>query len=116
MVRQFSCIFQPHHKVKLAVTANYAEPNTPVSHQMKITGRHVAAARELLQITQEHLARAANINVHTLSSFELGVRSPRSASLEAIHTALEQRGIEFTNGDSPGVRFNPAKAIIPRGS
>jgi hypothetical protein len=33
-----------------------------------------------------------------------------------IQAALEQRGIEFFNGDSPGVRFHPERTRIPKGS
>ena len=34
-----------------------------------------------------------------------GASMPRQASLDAIRAALEAAGIEFTNGDGPGVRL-----------
>jgi hypothetical protein len=34
-----------------------------------------------------------------------GASMPRQANLDAIRAALEAAGIEFTNGDGPGVRL-----------
>jgi hypothetical protein len=39
--------------------------------------------------------------------FEAGRRTPLAANLAAIRTALEAAGVEFTNGDAPGVRLRP---------
>lgn len=84
---------------------------------MKISGKQIAAARELLGITQPELAAAAGVSDQTILNFEINKSAPRPATLEAIMTALERRGIEFTNGDSPpsssdgmGVRLNYDKA------
>jgi transcriptional regulator with XRE-family HTH domain len=62
---------------------------------------------------QEELAAAAGVTNDTISNFEGGRHVPRKATLDAIVMSLENRGIEFTNGDSPGVRLRPEKAIIP---
>jgi len=84
---------------------------------MKISGKQVAAARELLGITQSELAEAAGIGITTLYGLEAGKSEPYPANLEKIRAALERRGIDFTNGDSPptpgdgiGVRLNYARA------
>lgn len=77
---------------------------------MKFSGRQVAAARELLGLTQVELAQAAGIDWQTLSRFELGKVEPRRSSLEKIATELERRGIEFTNGGGTGVRLDHSKA------
>lgn len=84
---------------------------------MKISGSQVAAARELLKITQGELAKSVELSLTTISNFETGKAEPYRASLERIRAELERRGIEFTNGDSPpstgdgiGVRLNYAKA------
>ena len=80
---------------------------------VKITGKHVAAARGLLGMSQHDLAVAADLTDTTVSNFETGRHYPQAAKLEAIREALERRGIEFLNGDSPGVRFHGDKAVIP---
>jgi len=77
---------------------------------MRISGKQVTAARDLLGLTQVELAHAAGVNMHTVRSFEAGEREPRPSNLEKICAELERRGIEFTNGDGPGVRLNLAKA------
>jgi len=79
----------------------------------RINGRHVEAARGLLKITQAELAAAAGVHEETVRRFEAGENTPRPSKLEAIRAALERRGIEFTNGDNPGVKLNRSKGTIP---
>lgn len=80
---------------------------------VKITGKHVYAARALLGMSQLELAAAASVTNDTISNFETGKHYPQAAKLEAIRDALERRGIEFMNGDSPGVRLHGDRAVIP---
>lgn len=80
---------------------------------MRITGNQVRAARELLDMHQETLAKAADISQTTLHLFERGTRIPRQSTIDAIQTALENRGISFTNGEKPSVMLDRSKAIIP---
>ena len=77
---------------------------------MIITGRHIAAARELLKISRADLAKMAEVGISSVYRFEEGLKAPRKATVNAMRTALEQRGIEFTNGEGIGVRLNFAKA------
>jgi transcriptional regulator with XRE-family HTH domain len=77
---------------------------------MRIAGKQIAAARDLLGLTQAELADAAQVGYHTVRRFEAGEADPRTANLQKIQEELERRGIEFTNGDGPGVRLNLAKA------
>ena len=77
---------------------------------MRFSGKQVAAARELLGLTQEELAAAAGVSFRTISRFERGEVEPRRESLKKIEAELERRGIEFTNGDGIGVRLKFAKA------
>lgn len=84
---------------------------------MKFSGKQVAAARELLGITQPELATAAGVGLNTIVRFETGQAEPYQANLDKIRGELERRGIEFTNGNSPpmegegfGVRLNLTKA------
>ena len=41
----------------------------------------------------------------TLLRFEAGEGETRDTTLAAIRAALEAAGVEFTNGDAPGVRL-----------
>ncbi len=66
-------------------------------------------ARAGLGITAEALAAAAGVSKVTLSDFEIGKRSPHPRTLAAIRSALEAAGVEFTNGEVPGVRLRKAK-------
>lgn len=51
------------------------------------------------------LAAAASVAMGTLVDFETGKRTPQPRTLAAIRTALEAAGVEFTNGDQPGVKL-----------
>ena len=63
------------------------------------------AARSWLGWTQQQLADRAEVSVSTLRDFEGRRRKPIPNNLAAIRGALEAAGIEFTNGDVPGVRL-----------
>jgi transcriptional regulator with XRE-family HTH domain len=56
-------------------------------------------------MTGETLATAAKVSKVTLSDFEVGKWSPQPRTLAAIQEALEDAGVEFTNGEQPGVRL-----------
>ena len=77
---------------------------------MKISGKQVTAARNLLGITQVELATAATVDPSTVLRFELGQIEPQRGSLKKILNELERRGIEFTKGTGIGVRLNYEKA------
>jgi transcriptional regulator with XRE-family HTH domain len=77
---------------------------------MKISGKQVASARELLGITQPELAAAAGVGLNTVVRFETGQAEPYAATLAKIQAELERRGIDFINGNGPGVRLNLARA------
>ena len=71
------------------------------------------AARVRLEMDQADLAKAAGLTQTTVSDFELGKTRPHESTRAMIQSALESRGIVFTNGDMPGFYFNKEKAIIP---
>lgn len=77
---------------------------------MKVSGAQITAARNLLKITQEELGKDSGVSEQTIKRFEADHTVPQRATLAKILTALERRGIEFTNGDGAGVRINYAKA------
>lgn len=78
-----------------------------MSSQIQLTGPHITAARGLLRITLKELADAAGVSLDTISDWESGATTPRRATVEVIRRALEDRGIEFLNHGSPGVRLRP---------
>jgi transcriptional regulator with XRE-family HTH domain len=59
----------------------------------------------MLGMDQTRLAELALINRNTIMDFESGKRTPTRANVQAIQSALEAAGVEFTNGDQPGVRL-----------
>jgi len=65
-------------------------------------------ARAALQLGIRDVAKLAKVAPSTVSRFEAGENlNPRT--VEAIQRALEAAGVEFTNGDSPGVRLRSNK-------
>jgi transcriptional regulator with XRE-family HTH domain len=54
------------------------------------------------------LARAAKVSMDTVVRFERG-EELRERTVEALQRAFEAAGLEFTNGDRPGLRL-PAQA------
>ena len=72
-----------------------------------ITGAQIRMARGDLRWSVEMLAEKANIGVSTVRRMEEvdGVPASSGRNLEAVQRALEAAGVEFTDGDSPGVRL-----------
>jgi transcriptional regulator with XRE-family HTH domain len=61
-------------------------------------------ARVALDLGVRDLAKLAKVAPATVSRFEAGEElKPRT--IEAMQRALESAGVEFTNGDQPGVRM-----------
>ncbi len=88
-----------------------------VKKKMKISGKQVTAARDLLGLTQVELAQAAGLSTDTILAFEAGKTNPYPSSLLKIVSELERRGIEFIDGHTPpsgedaiGVRLNLSMA------
>lgn len=68
------------------------------------------AARGLLGWSQQKLAEHAGVGIVTVHQLEAGISQPRRATLKVIQRAFEAAGVEFTNGDQPGVRLTRAAA------
>lgn len=77
---------------------------------MRISGKQVAAARMLAGWTRDHLAAAADVAMHTIMNWENETSEPRAATVARVIKALEDRGVEFTNGGQPGVRYKAKPA------
>jgi transcriptional regulator with XRE-family HTH domain len=65
----------------------------------------VRMARAALNWSLAELAQAAGVHRNTVSNFERGKYSGDPEKLAAIQHALEKAGIEFTNGEEPGVKM-----------
>jgi predicted transcriptional regulator len=59
----------------------------------------------MLGLKQSELAAKAGISKTGLINIESGNSDPKVSTLVAIKKALESAGVEFTNGDQPGVRL-----------
>jgi transcriptional regulator with XRE-family HTH domain len=66
------------------------------------------AARALLDLNQDELAKAAGLGHATLKRFERGVHMLINNNMAALIRALEEAGVEFiarTKTKGPGVRL-----------
>ena len=74
-----------------------------------INSEQLRAARQLVRLTAEDLAKASGVGVATIRRFELmtGVPSGNARTVEALQKALEKAGIEFIGSpdERPGVRL-----------
>jgi transcriptional regulator with XRE-family HTH domain len=66
-------------------------------------------ARAALRLGVRELAAAAKVSIDTVARFERGDEL-KERTVDALQRALEVAGVEFTNGDQPGVRFTKAAA------
>ena len=71
-----------------------------------MTGRN----RGLLGWSQQDLAKHAGVGVVTVHQLEAAISQPRRATLDVVQRAFKAAGVEFTNGDQPGVRLTAAAA------
>jgi hypothetical protein len=70
-----------------------------------ITGEQCRAARRLLGMSLERFAPVAGVGFQAIGAFERKETVPRPETLAAIVGALEAAGVEFTDGDEPGVKL-----------
>jgi transcriptional regulator with XRE-family HTH domain len=77
---------------------------------MSFSPAQCRAARALIGWSQDQLAAASKVSKTTLANFEAGSRLPYVRTLEDISKALEAAGVEFTNGNQPGVRLKEKPA------
>jgi transcriptional regulator with XRE-family HTH domain len=77
-----------------------------------ITNMQSRAARGLLQLTQNDLARETGISATTIRNFENGKTAPQPATLTVLRQTFERHGVEL-NADGRGVRLKPER---PRGN
>jgi transcriptional regulator with XRE-family HTH domain len=79
------------------------------SHKMSyrhMTAAQMRAARGLLDWTQGKLADVSGVALSTIKRMEsVGPEKSSVENIDRVSTALEEGGVEFTNGDAPGVKL-----------
>jgi predicted transcriptional regulator len=72
-----------------------------------LTSEQIRGARAMLRIEQKELAQMAGVSLETIKRVERspGVVSAYASTVDSLQRALEAAGVEFTNGDQPGVRL-----------
>ena len=74
-----------------------------------LTPEQIRGARAMLGLTQAEVAHRAGISTTGLNNIERGASDPKASTLTAIQRVLEAAGVEFTNGDAPGVRLRASR-------
>jgi transcriptional regulator with XRE-family HTH domain len=76
-----------------------------------ITIRQMKAARALLGWSQGDLAQASGVSHPTVKRLEAdqGELGGRMETGQKLRKALEAAGVEFTNGDEPGVKLKASR-------
>jgi hypothetical protein len=75
---------------------------------MLITGNQLRAARALADVGQVWLANQSGVSVNTIRNMETRGSAPITSgvvTVRKVQAALEAAGVEFTNGDAPGVKL-----------
>ena len=70
-----------------------------------ITPAQFRAARALLDWSRSTLGEKAGYSLPTIQRVEKGGANVSDEVREKLKAALEKAGVEFTNGDAPGVRL-----------
>jgi len=74
-----------------------------------ITYERVTKARELLQWSIDDLARWSQVARKAIFYFEIGASPLDERTLAQVKTALENGGVEFSNGGQPDVRLRKGR-------
>jgi transcriptional regulator with XRE-family HTH domain len=73
-----------------------------------MTSAQLRAARAMLDWSQTKLAAESGVSVETIKRLERmagAIEATKVATLDAIEKALIGAGVNFTNGDEPGVKL-----------
>ena len=71
-----------------------------------ISATQLRAARTLIGWSQKDLAGASGLSLPTIQRMEtLGPHRSSAGNVEKVQRALEAAGIEFIDGDAPGMRL-----------
>jgi len=69
-----------------------------------ITGEQIHEARKLLGWSRDRLAPKAGMCTNNLRQIEIGAKPVSEPEAAALCGALQEAGVEFTNGDELGVK------------
>jgi transcriptional regulator with XRE-family HTH domain len=83
-----------------------------MSDKMMLLPSQSRAARALLNWSRGELAERCGVSLAALADFEAGKRQPYDRTLADIRRSLEAAGVEFTNGDAPGVKLHKPGARV----
>jgi DNA-binding XRE family transcriptional regulator len=72
---------------------------------MPVTSAQVRMARAALNWTVRDLAEVTGLHRNTINNIEVGRYAGDPQTLATIEKVLKRAGIDFTNGDQPGVRL-----------
>jgi hypothetical protein len=76
-----------------------------------MTSLKCRAARGLIGLTRDELARAVGIPVAKIVAYEVGVMTLSETDRRALQRVLELGGVEFLDGEQPGVRLRRANEL-----
>ena len=69
--------------------------------------------RAALKLGVRELAEMAKVSPATIVRFEAGGGAVMERTIDAIQAALENSGVDFTDGEQPGVRLRKGAGIPP---
>ncbi len=78
---------------------------------MKITGKQIAMARVLLDLSQRDLADHLNIARKTIMRIENGQSPGSTKTLETIQTFFENNNVKFSDGDGVKRKTNEIRTL-----
>jgi predicted transcriptional regulator len=78
---------------------------------MIITSELIRAARALLRWEQKDLAEASSVSLPSIKRLETqpGPLAAQDRTVEALRAAIDRAGVEFTNGEQPGLKLRAAR-------
>ncbi len=79
-----------------------------------LTGPQCRAARALIELSAEHIARRAGVRAQVIHDFETKRRDPGDGAKRRLLAALEAAGAEFIaeNGGGVGVRLKYSRRDV----
>jgi hypothetical protein len=86
------------------VAEHEAAAKVKTRNAKQMTPAQCRAARGIAFMTQSKLAEVAQVPRGVIIDFELSLLPPKPAYLEAMRRVLEERGVEFIEGEPPSVR------------
>ena len=80
----------------------------------EVSAAQIRAGRALLEWSQSDLAQRSGVSLSTIRRMEAreGLVRRITDNVWKVQAALESAGVEFINGDSPGVRMKSGRFSI----